>query len=135
MQKKKLLHRNKDRIELEAKLFIHSHTSTIESLKFVNEYITSSHTLLGVGLFIQHAELKLNHVHKKGPRVAEDSIYRHQLFKWMGISEWNQTMGYQNKSIGSGCQAIHPLHNMVHVLTFLSTAAKVGSPVQGTVSI
>ena len=45
---------------------IHSQTSTVAPLKFVNGYVISSHTLPGMWLLI-HNRIKLNHACKSGP--------------------------------------------------------------------
>ena len=48
------------------KLLIHSQTSTIAPLKFGNGKVISSHTLLGMWLFIR-VRIKLNHISKGAP--------------------------------------------------------------------
>ena len=49
------------------KLLLHSHTSTVQPLKFGNGQVISSHTLVGMYMYLlTHAGIKVNHVSKRG---------------------------------------------------------------------
>ena len=63
------------------KLFIHSQASTVQPLKFRNEWIISSHSLLGMWLFI-HDRIKVTTVPLKGSWVrylATSPFFNFQL--------------------------------------------------------
>ena len=75
------------------KLLIHSQTSTIAPLKFGNGKVISSHTLLGMWLFI-HVRIKLN-ILVKGP---PGSPRRHRKRKR------HQTISIYNTDLLSLCQ-------------------------------